>query len=224
MSPYHEEKNAHWRNIVKYWWCGTLSFCLVVPMFDGTIQNNFEVFSQITPIMVLQNVVAIFIVAFSCLGLLFVHPIFQWSWFCLFNKRQEEGGSDEPQMNGTNIHLIPLQVKYFGLFFAVLLCLNLPSMAMYEEKLFRNGTAGWIQGIIFSLIFGMVHCLVGVPIAAGVAISIAGLWYTHQYFVGGVELSALHHTTFNLILISILFVCLVCKHFAELNPKNQTTK
>lgn len=127
-------------------------------------------------------------------------------------------------MNGTNVHLIPLQIKYFGLFFAVLLCLNLPSLALAEEKIFRNGTTGWIQGIAFSFIFGIVHCIVGVPIAAGLAISLAGLWYTHQYFVGGIELSALHHTTFNLILILILFSLLIFKHLAERKPINVKVK
>ena len=94
---------------------------------------------------------------------------------------------------------------------------------MIEEKWFRLGTESWQQGLYLSFLFGMVHCLVGIPVAAGMVISIAGLWFTHQYFIGGVELSALHHTTYNLIIFSVLFLGLVGKHISELRESKTET-
>ncbi len=91
---------------------------------------------------------------------------------------------------------------------------------MIEEKWFRLGTQNWFEGLYMSLFFGIVHCLVGIPIAAGLAITFAGLWFTHQYFIGGIELSALHHTTYNLVAVSILFIILILKHVADLIKLN----
>ena len=110
-------------------------------------------------------------------------------------------------------------MKYFGLAFLVLLAVNLPRYAHMEEEWFREGTISWEQGLLMSALFGLAHCLVGVPIGAGLAISVAGLWFTHQYFVGGVELSTIHHATYNLILVSILFLFLTLKHIVELTEK-----
>jgi hypothetical protein len=47
----------------------------------------------------------------------------------------------------------------------------------------------------------------------GLALSLGGLWLTHQYFRGGVERSALHHTAYNLILVTLLFAYLVALHW-----------
>lgn len=190
--------------ILKFFWCTIMMLSTGASFFDGTAKKGLAVFSQISLWMVAQNLLILMAVGFTYYGLVKLLPILKWSLSSLFT-----GDGDS---NGKNINLIPMEVKYFGLIFGVLLIFNLPSLAMTEEKWFRLGTQDWLQGLYLSLLFGMVHCLVGVPIATGLAISIGGLWFTHQYFIGGVNLSALHHTTYNLIVISLLLLILTLKH------------
>jgi hypothetical protein len=44
----------------------------------------------------------------------------------------------------------------------------------------------------------------GVPLFAGISISIGGFWDSYQYFKGGVPRSTLHHLTYNLIVVSVI--------------------
>lgn len=60
--------------------------------------------------------------------------------------------------------------------------------------------------------FGLVHCLAGIPVFAGLALSLGGLWFTYQYFRGGVEASTVHHLTYNLLIMAAIAVFLVL-HF-----------
>ena len=185
---------------------------MVANLFDGEkMRATFRVFSNISLGIVAQNVLVIATMIVAYVSFVTLAPCLKWSWFSLFSKRDQETGKKEP-CEGRNIHLIPAQIKYFGLVFLALLAINLPQFALTEEEWFRAGTVSWVHGVALSFLFGMVHCIVGVPLGAGIAITIAGLWFTHQYFVGGVELSTLHHTTYNLTLVSILFLGLLCEH------------
>lgn len=125
------------------------------------------------------------------------------SWLNLFDSEGENviGFSDE--------------VKYFGILVILLLMLALPKLAIIEEELFREGTGSWPEGIIRSLIFGMVHMIVGVPFGIGLALTIAGLVFTHQYFQGGVRLSALTHFHYNLIAVSFLLIGAITFSFSS---------
>jgi len=182
----------------------------------GQLWKNLGVIAQIRPMMILQNIIVIILVVSACAGLMAIHPIFKWSWFCLFSSKEEES-----EVVGTNIAVIPTQVKWFGIFFAIILFLNIPYLAQLEEGIFREGTGNWKEGIVWSIYFGMLHCYVGVPLGVGLALSVGGLWFTHQYFIGGTELSTLHHTTYNLIIVSLLLVGLVSKHIRYLAPKRE---
>ena len=53
----------------------------------------------------------------------------------------------------------------------------------------------------------------GVPVCAGLALSLGGLWLTHQYFRGGVERSTLHPTAYNLMLVAALFTYRMARHW-----------
>jgi hypothetical protein len=196
---------------LKVLWCGFLTIPMIAILLNQKFMaENWKVFSGITPLIILQNllVIACVIAVFTSLNK--VALFFKWSWFSLLN---------EPSQN---INLIPLEVKYFGLVFAVMFALTMPQYTHMEEEWFRQGTLSWQQGLEMSLIFGLMHCLVGVSLAAGLAIGVAGLWFTHQYFIGGIELSTVHHTTYNLILISVFFLFLLLRHVAEWNGWSKT--
>lgn len=204
---------------LKVLWCTLITLPMITSLWDvERMTKNWEVFSSISASIVFQNVLVIVVVIAVFVGLTEVAPFFKWSWFSLFSREDPETGESTPQ-EGTNIHLIPSNVKYFGLVFLILFAINLPRYAHMEEEWFREGTISWGQGLFMSVLFGLAHCLVGVSIGTGLAISVAGLWFTHQYFVGGVDLSTVHHTTYNLILISILFLFLTLKHIVELTEK-----
>lgn len=206
-----------WKKVIKVWWCCVLTFSLGSSLFDGTLQKNLAVIAKIRPWMVLENFFMSVVVVSVFVILIKLHPIFKWSWLYLFRSKKNQ--SDEGKLVGRNIMVIPIDIKWFAFVFLLLLMVNLPSMALTEEKWFRAGTENWLEGLYISFLFGMCHCLVGVPIGAGVALTLAGLWFTYHYFIGGIELSALHHTTFNLIIISILFLTLAIKHIFELKTK-----
>jgi hypothetical protein len=184
---------------------------LTVPMISNIWDKErmtriWEIFSQITSEMVFQNAVAIVVALGMSKVLKKAWPILNWSWLSLFAKK----GSTKD--SGTNIQLLPAKIKYFGLVFIVLIGINLPLFAQLEEQLFRQGTRSWSHGVVLSLFFGLVHCLVSVSLGVALAQSMVGLWLTHQYFIGGIELATAHHTTYNFIIVSILFVCLILMH------------
>lgn len=178
-----------------------------------------KTFSGISISIVFQNFLVIAVVIGVYVGLTKISPFFKWSLWSLFASK-EEGSSDLQTDHGTNIHILPAYIKYFGLVFLVLVLINVPYFARFEEEMFREGLTSWEIGIWVSIGFGLAHCLVGVPIGAGLGISIAGIWFTHQYFVGGVDLSTIHHSAYNLILFSVLLVLLTIKHVVDLmQPK-----
>lgn len=84
--------------------------------------------------------------------------------------------------------------------------------------MFRLGVVTWPDAFKWSLIFGLSHCIVGVPLSVGLALSIGGLWFHYQAFEGGISQSTIHHTAYNLILVTLLFVAAVASLFA---PKDE---
>ncbi len=75
--------------------------------------------------------------------------------------------------------------------FLLPLALLLPWLAYVEEELFRAGLedASWRRVAVASLVFGLVHLVMLVPIGAGVAIGVAGFAYTLAYRHGHRERS-----------------------------------
>lgn len=78
-----------------------------------------------------------------------------------------------------------------------------------EEELFRDGTRNWRHVLPRSLVFGLMHLLPGVPIAAALALTIAGLWFTRQYFRGGVARSTTYHLAWDYELVDVVTIALV---------------
>ena len=67
--------------------------------------------------------------------------------------------------------------------FLGLLTLLLPWLAFVEEELFRAGleVASWPRVIVASTVFGLVHLVMLVPLAAALAIGVAGFGYAVIY-------------------------------------------
>lgn len=112
-----------------------------------------------------------------------------------------------------NINMMPIQVRYLGPVYCALLLFSLPSFALAEEQMFREGADTVRRGVLKSLAFGFAHCVVGVSFASGFGLSMGGLWFWHQYRTGGIIRSTVHHTAYNALVVSIVFVLVLILTF-----------
>lgn len=201
--------------LAKFAWCLLLTVLMVADLFNYEMMaESRKILSGITPLIVCQNFLLLMAMLGFYVGLVRFAPCLDWSWLSLFSKPDRRTGQSV-RCEGGNVHLIPARIKYFGLAYLLLLAVHVPRFARIEEEWFRQGTLDWQQGMWFSLLFGLAHCLVGVPLAAGLAIALNGLWLTRQYFIGGIGLSGIHHAAFNLTVLSLMFFVLILGHFAE---------
>ncbi len=161
-------------------------------------------YGTIRPLYVAQNVGVLAIVVTGAAGLLALdNPILNWSWWTWL--ASQVGDST----GGGNIIAAPLAYPWLAVPFVLLLAYTLPNLAHGEELTFRKGTKGWRDGVPRSILFGMVHCLVGVPLAVALPLSIGGLWFTRQYLQHGIDRSTTHHLTYNSIVLMAIAMLLV---------------
>ncbi len=125
---------------------------------------------------------------FECLGIftltvaavitLWQVPGLNYGWINLFL-----GGSG-------NMFITPIQegsasanilVRLMVPLFFLALAFVLPFLARAEERAFRKGHDEWGSIWKQSVKFGLIHCVVGVPLAAGLALIISGLFYGLKY-------------------------------------------
>jgi hypothetical protein len=103
--------------------------------------------------------------------------------------------------------------------FLAMLVPALPLLVEREERIFRLGSerrnrAGRLRR---GVLFGMVHALVGIPIAAALALSIGGWYLTWAYLrgwrAGGPEAGLLEstraHLAYNLVIVAAVVVALL---------------
>lgn len=173
---------------------------------DGKTSRNWEVIKQYRPIQfvtsipVLGLVIVTALLLYSYVPLMDMNPIL-WVLSSLFGWGDGSGQG--------NIIFSGLEWKYYAMLFLPVLLFALPSLAKYEEEDFREGTRNWSQGVKRSIKFGLVHLIALIPLGAALALSIGGLWFTYQYFKGGVERSTIYHSAYNSIVVVILFATVV---------------
>lgn len=143
------------------------------------------------------NTGLIALVVFTYVALIQLYPpLFRLSWLLFFAR------PDEPA--GANLVASGLTFPVFGVIFAILLALNIPRLARVEEEVFRDGTRGWGHALGKSLVFGLAHMVVGVPLAVGIALTIAGLWFTLHYKRGGLARSTAVHALWNWQIVALV--------------------
>jgi hypothetical protein len=128
-------------------------------------------------------------------------PVLNWGWFQLV------GDAVGEPTGPTNIVVVPLEIPLLAVPFLALLVFVLPDLAAAEERVFRVGTHGWLDGTRRSLVFGAAHLVMGIPIGAVVPLTVAGLWLTWHYFRGGARESTRYHLAYNLVLVGV--ACLI---------------
>ena len=122
--------------------------------------------------------------------------------------------------------VIEQAVNYATVAFMAALLTLFPWLAYVEERVFREGLerVRWPRRVWAALRFGLAHLIMLVPIAAALAIGVAGLWYGRVYVrafrrAAGDDLltvesarrsavleSTVWHTTFNSVLVVLLIV------------------
>lgn len=175
---------------------------LALTAWQSRDAGHLRWYRAIRPAMLLQNGAVLAVVGGVAVGLLALqNPILDFGWYSVIAAQAGGGGG--------NIITAPLSQPVLIAPFALLLLFVLPRLAESEELIFRRGTRGWRQGIARSLLFGLVHMLVGVPLAAALALSIGGLWFTYQYFLGGVPRSTVYHLSYNLLVALLIAVAML---------------
>lgn len=101
---------------------------------------------------------------------------------------------------GANVVATGFQWKWYVVCFLPVFLFAIPSFAEFEEEKFRKGTMNWKNGAVRSVGFGLAHLIALIPIGVAFALTIGGLWFTHQYFKGGTARSTIYHAAYNSIL------------------------
>lgn len=129
------------------------------------------------------------------------------------------GGSGNPAVGSTEAtagtpleYLLPLA-------FLTLLIPSLPLFVESEERMFRLGAEDWsnVKRLGRAVVFGLVHAIVGIPIAVALALSVGGLWFTFAYLRGyrrGGRPEALleatrMHLAYNGTIVAVIYVAFV---------------
>lgn len=174
---------------------------LVWSLVRGKARQNWWVFRRITFRVIGESVLALLTTVLVAYALVTAFPFLNRSWLYLL-----------PSSNGhaINIGLIPVEIRFLAPLFIIVFALCIPWLAHGEEEQYRKGTRDWKHAARRSLRFGLAHCVwAGVPIHFGLALSVAGMWFTRQYFRGGVERSTIYHATYNLIVVTVLALALI---------------
>jgi hypothetical protein len=174
---------------------------LVITASQGRFSDTLRWYRQLRPLMVLQSAGVLAAVVAVAVGLLALNnPVLDWGWWTVVAAQVGD------QNGGGNIITAPFSYPLLIPPFVILLVLVLPRLAETEELMFRRGTRSWRDGAGRSLLFGLIHMLVGVPLAVALALSIGGLWFTRQYFLGGTHRSTLYHLMYNCLALALVLV------------------
>jgi len=196
QSASEEQMSTTWV-VIRFAWCVLLTGMLVRDLRGGKFAAAWTMARRVTLPVIGLNALVLAATVATAFALLALFPVLDRSWLYLLPGTGGHAG---------NLGLMPMQIKYFGIAFLLLFAVSIPDLARSEEVRYRRGTKDWRQGLWRSLRFGLAHCVVGVPLYGGLALTVGGLWFTLQYFRGGVEGSTLHHATYNWIVVSAALV------------------
>ena len=140
-------------------------------------------------------------------------PVLSFGWWSMI------GGEGNPVVGVTerDYGIVSVVVPVF---FIGLLIVGLPLLVSREEWVFRRGAErrGTIDNVARSVLFGLAHAVVGIPIGAALALSIGGLYLTWCYLQRWRETrsqtmalleSTRAHLAYNLTIIAMVLVSLL---------------
>ena len=163
---------------------------------------------------VLAAVVAVAFALFT------IAPPLQIGWWSLL------GGEGNPVFGEAEVTSGTVWEWLVPLVFVTLLAPALPLFAQREEEIFRLGAEERTrrQRMVRSVLFGLVHAVVGIPIGAALALSVGGFYFTQRYLAGFARTgrrdealleSTRAHTAYNLAIVGVLLAALVAQAFGS---------
>jgi hypothetical protein len=140
-------------------------------------------------------------------------PVLSFGWWTMI------GGEGNPVV-GVTAKDYGIVSVVIPLLFIGLLIIGLPLLVAREEWVFRRGAErrGTLANVGRSVLFGLAHAVVGIPIGAALALSIGGLYLTWCYLERWRETrsesealleSTRAHLAYNLTIITLVLVSLV---------------
>ena len=139
-------------------------------------------------------------------------PVLSFGWWTMI------GGEGNPVVGVTakDYGIVSVVVP---LLFIGLLIIGLPLLVAREEWVFRRGAErrGTLANVGRSVLFGLAHAVVGIPLGAALALSIGGLYLTWCYLERWRETrsesealleSTRAHLAYNLTIITLVLVSL----------------
>jgi hypothetical protein len=139
-------------------------------------------------------------------------PVLSFGWWDAI------GGVGNPAVGLTDQDLGILDVL-IPAFFLGLLVVALPLLVAREEWVFRRGAEhrGALQNVGRSVVFGLAHAVIGIPVGAALALSIGGLYLTWCYLrgwsdtrsqAGALLESTRAHLAYNVTILGLVAVAL----------------
>lgn len=172
----------------------------------GRLAGNLAIIRQYRPVHFLTSIPLIAAIAAAWYGLRAASPVFDINPVLWVIAKLFHAGSGHGQQN---LIFSGLSWRWYAAVFLPVLILAFPCLAQIEEETYRARTRNWTGGFLRSLRFGLAHMLMLIPFGASLALTLAGLWFTRQYFKGGTERSTLYHAAFNTTLVIAVFAIVV---------------
>lgn len=198
--------------------CLNLYFISSVFRKDKFIFETVQILKRIRIQTILGALLLIPSVVMLCYGIVTFLPFTNWSWLQLI-KMDSSNIAIGPAVEMAGIGPLgkTLAISYF-----ILLAVAMPIFAKSEENSFRKGNEDNFTYVVSSIKFGLVHCIVGVPLYAGIGLIWPGLvfgwvyrqsmckYYPRLSLEKSQELSIVNstalHATYNLIVVVVLLV------------------
>jgi hypothetical protein len=141
-------------------------------------------------------------------AILWLIPPLRFGWWSLIGGQGSAvfGSSDTTSQSWWG-RLIPL-------LFIVMIAFALPMLAESEERMFRLGAEQWTMArrALRCIQFGLIHLVVGIPIAVALALSVGGAYFMWRYLhtwnhtfnrVAALNESTRAHLGYNAVLITL---------------------
>jgi hypothetical protein len=147
-------------------------------------------------------------------GALWLIPPLRIGWWSLI------GGQGSAVFGASDTSMSTWWGRLIPLVFIALIAAALPMLAESEERMFRLGAEHWSWGkrVNKTLQFGLIHLIVGVPIAVALALAVGGAYFLWRYLwmwnhsfnrVRSLDESTRAHLAYNAIVLGFAAVSFI---------------
>lgn len=199
-----------WRRIATIVWA-VLILCVLALLSVFFHGYSLSMYRNISWVMLVQSVPVMFL-AFVLTRKLMQYRFFRWRPTDLFIEAKAD---TTRAAAGGSCMVSAMQVRFVGIIVTILTMLNLPIIATLEEIIFREGTSDWSEAVWRSALFGLAHFATNLPVGAAFSIGMVGLWFSHWYLIGGLELSSSAHFSYILLIFGLASPQIMIGHFKK---------